>query len=101
MNDEIITHLLMCLQNMIDNGQHKLFYNDLMHNEKVIDIINARTNLQEENEDYKSRCEKAVDEIQQLIDDINNKTIIGLNNFLPKLKEIQDELADGVAEMSV
>lgn len=52
-------------------------------------------------EDYKSRCEKAVDEIQQLIDDVNNKTIIGLNNFLPKLEEIQNELADGVAEMSV
>lgn len=46
-------------------------------------------------EDYKSRCEKAVDEIQQLIDDVNNKTIIGLNNFLPKLEEIQDKLANG------
>lgn len=85
MNDEIIIHLLMYLQNMIDSGQHKLFYNDLMHDEKVIDIINAITNLQEENEDlkdrlkvmehfknslleenkdYKSRCEKAIEYIK-------------------------------------
>ena len=64
-------------------------------------LLDCITNLQEKNEDYKSRCEKMVDKIQQLIDDINNKTIIGLNNFLPKLEEIQDELADGVAETSV
>jgi hypothetical protein len=65
--------------------------------EKLYQLKDYITNLQE----YKSRNEKAVDEIQQLIDNINNKTIIGLNNFLPKLEEIQDELADGVAEMSI
>ncbi|MEE3325251.1 MAG: hypothetical protein VZR33_07955, partial [Methanosphaera sp.] len=93
----IIIHLLMYLQNMIDSGQHKLFYNDLMHDEKVIDIINAITNLQEENdrltrfkynipndktqsvptitksykreyEDYKSRCEKAKKKVVRIID---------------------------------
>lgn len=64
MNDETIIHLLMYLQNMIDSGQHKLFYNDLMHDEKVIDIINAITNLQQEKEDYKSRCEKAIEYIK-------------------------------------
>ena len=83
---------------------------------EIITIKDCITNLQEENErltrsvvsydetllkrnneyeDYKSRCEKAVDEIQQLIDDVNNKTIIGLNNFLPKLEEIQDKLVNG------
>lgn len=51
-----------------------------------------------EAQDYKSRCEKAVDEIQQLIDDVNNKTIIGLNTFIPKLEEIQDKLANGGEE---
>lgn len=60
-------------------------------------LLDYMTNLQE----YKLRNEKAIDKIQQLIDNINNKTIIGLNNFLPKLEETQDELADGVAEMSV
>ena len=45
--------------------------------------------------DYKSRNEKAIEDIQKLIDDINNKTIIGLNNFIPKLEVIQDELAQG------
>ena len=44
---------------------------------------------------YKSKCEKAVDEMQQLIDNITNKTIIGLNTFLPKLEEIQDKLSNG------
>jgi len=60
-------------------------------------LLDYMTNLQE----YKLRNEKAIDKIQQLIDNINNKTIIGLNNFLPKLEEIQDELADGVAETSI
>ena len=71
------------------------------HDDMCKKAKNYIINLQEENEDYKLRCEKIVDEIQQLIDDVNNKTIIGLNNFLPKLEEIQDELADGVAETSI
>ena len=68
MNDEVITHLLMYLQNMIDSGQHKLFYNDLMHDEKVIDIINAITNLQEENE----RLNNIIDELEKWLKDEAN-----------------------------
>lgn len=44
---------------------------------------------------YALRIDKANEELQKLINDINNKTIIGLNNFLPKLKKIQDELENG------
>ena len=66
---------------------------DLKDRLKVMEHF--KNSLLEENEEYKSRCEKTVDEIQQLIDDVNNKTIIGLNNFLPKLEEIQDKLANG------
>lgn len=63
MNDEIkeiLEHLKEYLQNKIDNGEHKIFYNDLMWDEKTIDCINAIddtldyiTNLQQENERLK------------------------------------------------
>ena len=91
MNDEIketLEHLKEYLQSKINNGEHKIFYNDLMWDIKTIDCINAIddsldyiTNLQQERdfykhiclrygrkgyeelyqekEDYKSRCEKA------------------------------------------
>ena len=58
MNDEIkkiLEHLKEYLQSKIDNNEHKIFYNDLMCDEKTIDCINAIdnvlnhiTNLQEE-----------------------------------------------------
>lgn len=89
---ELLSRLKRC------NEEQYLVEIDCRCSKLLLDCI---TDLQEEKEEYKLRCEKMVDEIQQLIDDVNNKTIIGLNNFLPKLEEIQDELANGTAETSV
>ena len=42
------------------------------------------------------RIEHTSNELQKLIDDINNKTIISLGSFSIKLETIQDELVGGV-----
>lgn len=99
MNDEII-HLLMYLQNMIDSGQHKLFYNDLMHDEKVIDIINAITNLQEENEDLKDRLKvmehfknSLLEENERLSVELN-QNMIERNNYLSRCEKAIEFIKD-------
>lgn len=38
---EILKNLSKYLQLKIESGEHKIFYNDLMHDEKTIDCINA------------------------------------------------------------
>ena len=38
---EILNHLIEYLQDKIDTGYHKIFYNDLMYDEKTVDCINA------------------------------------------------------------
>ena len=42
---EILEHLKEYLQSKIDNNEHKIFYNDLMWDEKTIDCINAIDDL--------------------------------------------------------
>lgn len=51
--------------------------------------------LEQENQQLKERIDKADKDIQKLLDDINTKTIIGLNSFIPRLEVIQDELVGG------
>ncbi len=48
-----------------------------------------------ENKILKERIDKTTKDLQELIDKVNNKTIIGLNEFIPTLEVIQDELAGG------
>ena len=45
---EILEHLVEYLQQKIDSGEHKIFYNDLMWDEKTIDCINAINDTLEE-----------------------------------------------------
>lgn len=44
-NIEIVENLILYLQEKIDNGEHKIIYNDLMYDEKTIDCINALKEL--------------------------------------------------------
>ena len=46
---EILEHLVEYLQDKIDTGYHKIFYNDDMYDEKTIDCINAINDTLEEN----------------------------------------------------
>ena len=52
MNEEkrkILEHLVEYLQDKINTGYHKIFYNDDMYDEKTIDCINAINDTLEEN----------------------------------------------------
>ena len=45
---QTLEHLVEYLQQKIDSGEHKIFYNDLMWDEKTIDCINAINDTLEE-----------------------------------------------------
>lgn len=79
--------IFSCINNL--QKENERLKENSIHNDKVVDKAKWNEMI------YKSRNEKAVDGIQQLIDDINNKTIISFKNFIPKLEEIQDKLAGG------
>lgn len=51
---QILEHIKEYLQNKIDTGYNKIFYNDLLHDEKTIDCINAIDTTLEENEQLHS-----------------------------------------------
>jgi len=46
---KILEHLVEYLQDKINTGYHKIFYNDDMYDEKTIDCINAINDTLEEN----------------------------------------------------
>ena len=64
---EILKNLSRYLQLKIDNGEHKIIYNDLMWDEKTIDCINAIETLIRtvENSIDKSVVEKYLAEEQE------------------------------------
>ena len=98
---EAIKHLL--LENEMQNTEIQRLKNCLKQANEVKDEEKRRKELiQHKRNMYKSkynkaqqRIDKADKDIQKLLDDINTKTIIGLNSFIPKLEVIQDELVGG------
>lgn len=58
---EILENLKKYLQFLLDNGTHKIFYNDLFWSEKTIDCINAINDLQQENKQLKDKIETILD----------------------------------------
>lgn len=60
--------------------------------DKAIRLSVAYEELQQENKKCEEVIDKATNDIQQLIDDTKNKTVISLGQFIPKLEVIQDEL---------
>lgn len=56
------------------------------------DIIQNLDNLEKENKKQKEVIEKATNDLQQIIDNVKDRTIISLGQFIPKLEIIQDEL---------
>lgn len=59
---EILEHLVEYLQDKIDTGYHKIFYNDDMYDEKTIDCINAINDTLEENK----RLNKENEELKKI-----------------------------------
>lgn len=62
----VLNHLLEYLQDKIDTGYHKIFYNDDMHDEKTIDCINAINNTLEEIERLNNIINKALEKSKGL-----------------------------------
>lgn len=58
--EEILENLKKYLQFLLDNGTHKIFYNDLFWCEKTIDCINAINDLQQENKQLKEQLDQAL-----------------------------------------
>ena len=63
---ETLKDLLEYLQNKIDSGEHKIFFNDLGWEVKTIDCINAINEQQEEIERLNYSLEQANKEIKNL-----------------------------------
>jgi len=65
-----------------------------MTKEELYDLCNELLDKDTEYMLIQRRIDKAIEELQDLTDEISNKTIIGLNQFLPKLRNIQEILGD-------
>ena len=72
---ETLKDLLEYLQNKIDSGEHKIFYNDLGWDIKTIDCINAINEQQEEIE----RLNNIIKEVREYVE--NNKQYAELENY--------------------
>ena len=70
---EILEHLVEYLQDKIDTGYHKIFYNDDMYDEKTIDCINAINDTLEENK----KLHSIIKEVREYIKEMPNNEYIG------------------------
>lgn len=92
---ETLKDLLEYLQNKIDSGEHKIFYNDLGWDIKTIDCINAINEQQEEIERLNNiinELEKWLVEWREMLDcpDFYEEGIIDcINDTLTKLQELK------------
>ena len=55
-------------------------------------ILKNNKDLEQKVKKQKEVIDKATNDLQQLIDDTKNKTVLSLGQFIPKLEIIQDEL---------
>ena len=86
---EILEHLVEYLQQKIDSGEHKIFFNDLMWDEKTIDCINAINNTLEEIERLNNIINKAIEFIyENAYDEEREICIDDLWGEIPKLLDI-------------
>ena len=76
---EILEHLVEYLQQKIDSGEHKIFFNDLMWDEKTIDCINDINDTLEEIE--------RLNNIIKNIENICESSIASIDNILQDEKE--------------
>lgn len=77
-----------------DYGKYYIQGSDhyLMPKDEFKELFNEMVNWKEESKKQKEVIDKATNDLQQLIDDTKNKTVLSLGQFIPKLEIIQDEL---------
>ena len=71
---KILKNLIEYLQLKIDSGEHKIIYNNLMCDEKIVDCINSIENIITTNKLLKRENEEVLQE------KINNQKVIALAN---------------------
>ena len=86
---ETLKDLLEYLQNKIDSGEHKIFYNDLGWDIKTIDCINAINEQQEEIERLNNIKKKAINELFNLKDMI----------YKPETREINFDIQNKISSI--
>jgi hypothetical protein len=92
--NETLKNLLEYLQNKIDSGEHKIFYNDLGWDIKTIDCINAINEQQEEIERLNNiikGLDNTIENLEEVIehkDSIINKANKYLEKHTDKIKRI-------------
>ena len=76
---EILKNLSKYLQLKIDSREHKIFYNELMYDEKTIDCINAIETLVRtvENSIDKSVVEKKIEELDEELEQMKVDNMYG------------------------
>ena len=88
---EILEHLVEYLQDKIDTGYHKIFYNDDMYDEKTIDCINAINDTLEENKRLNNIIKGLDNTIENLEEVIEHKDSI-INKANKYLEEHTDKI---------
>ena len=94
---EILEHLVEYLQDKIDTGYHKIFYNDDMYDEKTIDCINAINDTLEENK----RLNKENEELkknQKLTPEERNHLHLELDEIVESLQLENERLNNIINE---
>ena len=95
---KILKNLIEYLQFKIDSGEHKIIYNDLMHDEKTIDCINSIENLikaykelKEIEESHRKENGELREKVKKLEEE--NKTLNERNQYLVKYRaKLEKEL---------
>ena len=64
----------------------------LMPKDVFKELFNEMINWKEESQRQKEVIDKVTNDLQQIIDNVKDRTIISLVQFIPKLEIIQDEL---------
>lgn len=85
----ILFNLKCYLESLLASGQDKIFYNDLLYDEKTIDCINAIEDLLKERKKYTIRL---TDEEYRRVIDIEQKDIVEQKD--KRIQELEAKLLD-------
>lgn len=86
---EILEHLVEYLQDKIDTGYHKIFYNDDMYDEKTIDCINAIDTTLKEIERLNNIINEFDNWLDLALEVFNNVDVKTLELVKRKLQELK------------
>ena len=100
---KILFNLKCYLENLLASGQDKIFYNDLLNDEKTIDCINAIEDLLKERKKYTilltdKEYRKVIENAQKNIAEQKDKRIQELEKENADLKKYNKTVSDRIVE---